>query len=79
MARSMHGRRVASSVIRDALTQILAKQDQPASARDLATAVYHFTGDDRVGYEKVAIALRAMAADGTVRKTSTGLWEAVQS
>lgn len=79
MARSMLGRRVPSAVIRGALTRILAAQTEPATARDLTTAVYHLTGEDRVSSEKVGIVLRRMAADGQARKTDDGLWVGVSS
>ena len=70
-------RGVPGSVIRDALTQLLARQTEPASVRDLVTAVYHLTGDDQVSYGNVTQGLRAMLADGVVERVDRGHWQAV--
>lgn len=79
MARSMHGRRVKSDVVREALTKLLADQTEPVSTRDLVTAVYHLTGDDHIGNGNVAPVLRRMAAAGQARRTVDGLWVGVSS
>lgn len=72
-------RGVSGVVIRDALMELLAKQTEPASVRELVTAVYHVTGDDRVSYGNVTVGLRALAKAGRVRRTGAGMWEAVSS
>lgn len=71
--------RVSGAAIRAALTELLAKQTEPAAVRELVTAVYHVIGDDRVGYGNVTQSLRRLAKDGVVRKTDAGMWESVPS
>lgn len=73
----MTARGVSGVVIRDALTQLLASG--PAPVRELVTAVYHRTGDDRVSYGNVTAALRLMEASRAARRTADGMWEAVPS
>ena len=72
-------RGVSGVVIRDALTQLLAKQPEPASVRELVTAVYHVTGDDRVSYGNVTQGLRDLLAAGAVERVGRGHWQAVRS
>ena len=72
-------RGVPGAVIRDALTQLLAKQTEPASVRDLTTAVYHLTGDGRVSYGNVTQGLKDLRAQGLVERVDRGYWQAVQS
>ena len=70
-------RGVPGTVIRDALTQLLARQPEPASVRDLVTAVYHLTGDDRVSYGNVTQGLKDLLAQGIVERVDRGYWQAV--
>ncbi len=71
-------RGVPGTVIRDALTQLLARQPEPASVRDLVTAVYHLTGDDRVSYGNVTQGLKDLRAQGLVERVDRGYWQAVR-
>ncbi len=75
----MKPRGVPGAIIRDALVQLLAGQAEPTSVRELVTAVYHRTGDDRIGYGNVTSALRDLAADGQVVRVDRGYWQAVSS
>lgn len=63
------------SLVRDAVLAILRKSSEPATIRDLATAAYYFTGDDRVGYAAVYNAVRHLSADGLVEHCEGG-WRA---
>lgn len=73
----MKSRGVPGAVIRDAIVQLLDGQVEPTSVRELVTAVYHRTGDDRVGYGNVAQGLRDLAAEGRVARLGNGYWQAV--
>lgn len=79
MAATRKHNRATGPAIRAALTELLTKSPGPVPVRELVTAVYHVTDDDRVSYGNVSEGLRRLAADGVVRRVDRGLWEAVQS
>jgi hypothetical protein len=62
--------------VRDAVLELLRKSPEPATVRELTTAAYYFTGDDRVTYAAVNSVLRFLARDGLVEQTD-GMWRAV--
>jgi hypothetical protein len=64
-------------LVRNAVLEILRKSSEPATTRELATAAYYFTGDDRVGYGAVQNTLRALLEERLVEKVAPGTWRAV--
>lgn len=75
----MTRRQVSGAVIRDAIVKLLGGQSMPTSTQELVTAVYHYTGEDRVGHGNVTAALRVLLAEGAVERVDRGMWRAVQS
>lgn len=73
----MRRTRVRSAVVRAALLELLRKSSEPATTRDLVTAVYHFTGNDHVGYDHVRQGLRVLASENAVVESADG-WRAVK-
>lgn len=54
---------------------VLCKSDEPATTRDISTAAYFFSGDDRMGYAAVRNALHQLAADNLAVQRD-GRWSA---
>lgn len=48
----MNQRQISGTLIRDAVREVL-KSGEPASTREVVTAVYYRTGNDRVSYTNV--------------------------
>lgn len=74
----MARKQIAGSVIRNAVLEVLRRSGEPAKTREVVTAVYFFTGNDRVGYDNVRTVLRALAAEQVVVESVDG-WQAVES
>lgn len=74
----MNRTQVSGAVIRAALLEVLPKTGEPATTRDLVTAVYYHTGNDRVGYGNVQEALKELERQGSVARWA-GSWMAVPS
>lgn len=67
---------ISGEVVRSAALEILRKSSEPATTHEVALAVYYFTGNDRVGYSNVSVALRTLASQGAVARQD-GKWSAV--